>query len=358
MADLISTQSLIDLDPDSFVDLFEIYISESTGILRFHAGKNFNNPIVYKGNFYTPAPIEYGGFEFSADGKQSRPSIRLANINGVITNVIKNKNDLVNSRLKRLKIFVKNLDDANFSDGRNPFFGYRSKRNAVNGYGQSFFEENYIINRKVTENKYIIEFELSSPLDFENQFLPNRKISDNLCSWSYRGCGCNYGKLPWTNQSGEKQSITYTNSSNETITKTADQIFGTNIPNIGIPFADENDKQFYSQQGYGLNIGDNYYKGFWDKSKTYNPGEFVTFSDSVNYDFFGSKFQFSEDNISISIYVCIKASTNNNPKLNKEYWIKDACSKNIKGCSLRWKGHKDGLPFGGFPGTRPYNYQT
>ena len=43
MADLISTQSLIDLDPDSFVDLFEIYISESTGILRFHAGKNFNS---------------------------------------------------------------------------------------------------------------------------------------------------------------------------------------------------------------------------------------------------------------------------------------------------------------------------
>ena len=59
MADLISTQSLIDLDPDSFVDLFEIYISESTGILRFHAGKNFNNSLIYKGNFYTPAPIEY-----------------------------------------------------------------------------------------------------------------------------------------------------------------------------------------------------------------------------------------------------------------------------------------------------------
>jgi len=65
--------------------------------------------------------------------------------------------------------------------------------------------------------------------------LPNRKISDNLCSWSYRGCGCNYGKLPWINQSGQKQSITYTNSNNEVITKTADQIFGTNIPNIGIP---------------------------------------------------------------------------------------------------------------------------
>ena len=359
MADLISTQSLIDLDPDSFVDLFEIYISESTGILRFHAGKNFNSFLIYKGNPYTPAPIEYGGFEFSSDGKQSRPSIRMANINGVVTNIIKNKNDLVNSRIKRLKIFVKNLDDVNFSDGKNPFFGYRSKRNATNGYGQTFFEENYIINRKVSENKYIIEFELSSPLDFENQSLPNRKISDNLCSWSYRGCGCNYGKLPWANESGEKQSITYTDSNNNVITKTADAIFGTNIPNIGIPFADENDKEFYSAKGYNLGMASAAYKGFWDKLTTYTAGEFVTFCDSVNYDFFGNKFQFSEDNISVSVFVCIKGNnTNNNPKLKKEFWIKDACSKNIKGCSLRWKGHKDGLPFGGFPGTRPFNYQT
>ena len=358
MADLISTQSLIDLDPDSFVDLFEIYIDESTGILRFHAGKNFNKYIVYRGNQYTPAPIEYGGFEFSSDGKQSRPSIRLANVNGLITNVIKNKNDLVNSRLKRLKVFVKNLDDENFSDGKNPFFGYRTKRNSVQGYGQSFFEENYIINRKTTENKYIIEFELSSPLDFENQFLPNRKISDNLCSWSYRGCGCNYGKLPWKDQSGQPQTITYTDSNNQVITKTASDIFGEKVPNLGIPFADENNKLFYSPQGYGLQIPNQAYKAFWDSTKTYNSGEFVVYADSVNYDFFGSKFQFSEDNISISVYVCILTNINKDPKLNKEFWIKDSCSKNIKGCAFRWKGHKDGLPFGGFPGTRPYNYQT
>jgi len=160
------------------------------------------------------------------------------------------------------------------------------------------------------------------------------------------------------NESGEKQSITYTDSNNNVITKTADAIFGTNIPNIGIPFADENDKEFYSAKGYNLGMASAAYKGFWDKLTAYTAGEFVTFCDSVNYDFFGNKFQFSEDNISVSIFVCIKANTNNNPKLKKEFWIKDACSKNIKGCSLRWKGHKDGLPFGGFPGTRPFNYQT
>ena len=161
--------------------------------------------------------------------------------------------------------------------------------------------------------------------------MPNRKISDNLCSWSYRGCGCNYGKLPWANESGGKQSITYTDSNNNVITKTADDIFGTNIPNIGIPFADENDKEFYSAKGYNLEMANTAYKGFWDKLTTYTAGQFVTFCDSVNYDFFGNKFQFSEDNISVSVFVCIKGNnTNNNPKLKKEFWIKDACSKNIK----------------------------
>lgn len=366
MPDIVSTQSLIDLNPDSFVDLFEIYISESVGVLRFHAGKNFAKPIVYKGKNYTPVPIEYSGFEFSADGKQNRPTIRVANINGVITDVIKNKNDLVNSKLKRIKLFIKNLDDENFSEGVNPFFGFRKKRNAVSGYGSPFFEESYIINRKVSENKYVIEFELSSPLDYENQTLPNRKISDNLCSFCYRGCGCNYGKIPWKNGSNQPQTIPVTNSSNKLVSLSESDIWGTTqtingetIPklNLGFPVADENDKLFYSVNGYGLTTP--LYRGFWNKNTTYSAGDFVTFSDSVNYNFFGESFQFSEDNVSYSIYVCILGGeSNKDPRYNKEYWVKDSCSQSIKGCKLRWNGHKDGLPYGGFPGTRPYNYQV
>jgi len=351
MPDIVSTQALIDLDPDSFVDLFEIYIDETTGILRFHAGKNFAKFIVYRGNKYIPAPIEYSGFEFSSDGKQSRPTIRVANINGTITDVVKNKNDLVNSKLKRIKIFVKNLDDENFSEGLNPFFGYRKKRNKINGYGASFFEENYIINRKTNENKYVIDFELSSPLDFENQFLPNRKISDNLCSWSYRGCGCNYGKIPWLNSNAKGQTIQINDDQ-----YTESDIFGSKI-NIGIPIADENNKQFYSADGYGLS-GINF-AGSWSSNVQYTTGDFVLYSDFVNYDFFGTQFQFSEDNITNSIYVSISTgNSGKDPRYHKDFWVKDNCSKDLRGCKLRWYGHRDGLPYGGFPGTRPYNYEV
>jgi lambda family phage minor tail protein L len=351
MPDIVSTNSLIDLDPDSFVDLFEIYIDQNYGVIRFHAGKNFNNFLIFKGNKYIAAPIEYSGFEFLSDGRQNRPTIRIANINGIITNVIKNKSDLVNSKIKRIKVFVKNLDDENFSDQKNPFFGYRSKRNSTMGYGKPFFEETYIINKKTSENKYVVEFELSSPIDFENQFIPNRKISDNMCPWSYRGCGCNYGKIPWKSDLGADQTVLVNN-----ISKSSSDIWGANKLNLGIPLADDSDKMFFDANGYGLTSIN--YKGFWDPSTSYVAGDFVSYSDSVGYDFFGSKFQASESSISDSIYICIKENTTKDPKSSKEYWAKDACSKTLKGCSIRWVGHKDGLPFGGFPGTKPYNYQT
>jgi len=356
MSDIVSTTSLVSLDPDSFVDLFEIYVDQTVGIFRFHAGKNFSRSIIFRGNAYIPVPVEFDGFEYSADGKQSRPNMRIANIEGYITDYIKNKNDLVNSQLKRIKIFVRNLDDANFSDNVNPFFGYRSKRNAVNGYGNAFYEDNFIINRKNQENKYFIEFSLSSPLDLENQSLPNRKISDNLCPWSYRGCGCNYGKIPWSPVGKQIFKI-------GTTEKTEAQIWGEGKINEGIPIADENNKEFYSE--YGYNLTDIVDRKFYDKEVIYNRGDFVRYIDSMNYNFFGEQIQFSEDNFSYSFYVCIKTHGAGmagvgakNPATDKEYWVKDSCPKNLKACILRWQNHAKGLPYGGFPGTRPFEYST
>jgi lambda family phage minor tail protein L len=353
MSDVISTTSLINLNPDSFVDLFEIYIDETIGIFRFHAGKNFNRNLIFRGNSYAPLPVDFSGFEFSADGKQNRPSIKLANVDGYITNYIKNKNDLINSKIKRIKVFVRNLDDINFSDEVNPFFGYRKKRNAVLGYGESFYEDNYLINKKTQENKFYIEFDLSSPLDLENQALPNRKISDNICSWNYRG------KIPWSPKGEQKIFV-----SNSTVAKTESDIWGDKKNNEGVPVADENNKEFYSPNGY--NLSQITYRGTYLKDiGTYNPGDFVKYIDSVNFDFFGGDTQFVEDNLSYSFYVCIKihGSAYNggnpgikDPKLFPEYWIKDTCAKNLKACKLRWQNHGKGLPYGGFPGTRPFDY--
>jgi len=342
-----TTKSLISTNPDAYVDLFELYVGGDVGIVRFHNGKNFSSSIFFRSYEFSPLPIEHSGFEFSTDGKQTRPTLRVANIDGIITDYIKNRQDLVGSRIKRIKVFVKDLDDKNFPDDINPFYNYR-KRNFADGfYGNHFKSEIYVVNRKSIENKYLIEFELSSPLDVENQFLPSRKILDNVCFWKYRGTGCNYGCI----KNYDKQTITV-NGTNYT----ADSIFATNKYNLGIPIADENNKEFWTVAGYNLQAIN--FRGDYDATvSTYVPGDIVLFTDSVDFDFLSRDIQASQNSISVEMYVCIQAGgTGKDPRLNKTFWVKDACSKSLKGCKLRWEQYPEGLPYGGFPGTRPFEF--
>ena len=71
-----------EIDRLNSLDLFEIYIDQTTGVFRFHAGKNFTTSIIFQGNPYIPIPVEFDGFEFSADGKQNRPMMKIANVDG------------------------------------------------------------------------------------------------------------------------------------------------------------------------------------------------------------------------------------------------------------------------------------
>ena len=48
----------------------------------------------------------------------------------------------------------------------------------------------WYVERKVSENRYMIEFELSSAFDLMGQQLPSRQIIQNTCSWKYRGVEC------------------------------------------------------------------------------------------------------------------------------------------------------------------------
>ena len=83
----------------------------------------------------------------------------------------------------------------------------------------------------------------------------------------------------------------------------------------------------------------------------------------------------------VDVYVCIRDNTQSNPVYNREDWVLDECSKSLCGCRLRfsnaatgaggatrvietrvsadefWTEEEEGLPFGGFPGTDPYNFK-
>ena len=58
---------------------------------------------------------------------------------------------------------------------------------------EAFFEDDiYFIDRKVAENKILIEFELAPAWDVEGIKLPKREIIQNTCLWKYRGGECGY----------------------------------------------------------------------------------------------------------------------------------------------------------------------
>ena len=65
-------------------------------------------------------------------------------------------------------MLASSLDNANFSSGSNPFGTPNS---------DELPQEIYFIDRKTTENRQIVQFELVGTLDVENKKLPARQVT-------------------------------------------------------------------------------------------------------------------------------------------------------------------------------------
>ena len=185
MATEAHNKSITDLLPDTLIELFEIQVGEGRGVKRFHPGKIIDKDIVLNKKTYYCLPLEATGFESKGDGALPRPKLIIANPDGLISDLIKREDDMIGHTFKRIRIFLKFLDEVNFPEEVNPF---------GNSDPESRFDDDlYVFNRKISENKYFIEFELVSPLEVENYKLPARIMIANYCPWKYRGIGCRYG---------------------------------------------------------------------------------------------------------------------------------------------------------------------
>ena len=243
--------SLSDLLPDTIIELYEVSIEEG-GVKRFHAGKIVNKDIVLTdpdtkvAHTYYSLPIEADGFESKGDGTLSRPRLLVANPDGVISDLIKRRDDMVGQKFKRIRIFLKYIDEVNFPEETNPF--------AVSDPSARFDEDIFIFNRKVSESKFFIEFELISPLEMESHTLPARLMIANYCPWKYRGVGCRYGSrgdmhgpiAGLVNSATGRPIISHDFFRRKSDTTKIDA-------NLGIPVADAHNKRFdQASSGYGL----------------------------------------------------------------------------------------------------------
>jgi len=191
----IPTSELQAINPSSIIELFKLELVEglhyASGnpnsvptIFRFHSGTNMNSnaDIIWQGETYQKFPIAADGFEFTGTGSIPRPQLAMNNLGGIsrsgvvisvtdlmiIVNITTPNNDLLGAKLTRLSVLASSLDNANFASGSNPFGTPNSNE---------LPREIFFIDRKTSEDRETVGFELVSNLDTENKKIPARQVT-------------------------------------------------------------------------------------------------------------------------------------------------------------------------------------
>ena len=172
------------LAPSAIIELFQLDAAAfGGGIIYFHAGTNgLNERVTWQGQVYEPFPVQITGFEYTGTGQLPRPTLRVANVTGIITALVLAYGDLLGAKVTRKRTMLKFLDVVNFPSGVNPTADPTAE----------FDDDVYFIDRKASENRDVVEFELAAAIDLQGVMLPRRQIVQNVCPWKYRGADCGY----------------------------------------------------------------------------------------------------------------------------------------------------------------------
>lgn len=178
------TTEIQKLEPSAVIELFEMDATAFGGdLLRFHAGTNgLSSNVVWQGNTYTAYPIKATGFELTGNGQLPRPKLTVSNTTGAITLMVLTYDDLLGAKITRKRTMVKYLDAVNFPGGSNPTADTSAE----------FPNDVFFIDRKATETRDLVEFELAASFDVAGVLLPKRQIIQNVCVWKYKGTECGY----------------------------------------------------------------------------------------------------------------------------------------------------------------------
>ena len=168
------------INPSAIIELFTLTtdatLHGSAQTYRFHNGTslNANGDIIWAGNQYLKMPIQAEGFAFRK-GQLPRPTLTISNALGTITAILLNVNqvttgnDLTGATVTRIRTLARYLDAANFSGGTNPL--------GTPDPTAEFPQEIYKIDRKSSENREIVEFELAAVFDLAGIRAPKRQCT-------------------------------------------------------------------------------------------------------------------------------------------------------------------------------------
>ena len=169
------------INPSSIIELFTLQLDTAlhgaNTIYRFHAGSNLNanGQIVWNSNAYLRFPVQATGFAFQK-GQLPRPKIIISNATGLISAILltvnetTTGNDLTGATVTRIRTLAKFIDAVNFADGTN----------ATADPTAEFPQEVYSIDRKSTETREVVEFELAAPTDLAGVRIPKRQCTRSV----------------------------------------------------------------------------------------------------------------------------------------------------------------------------------
>ena len=168
------------INPSAIIELFTLTtdatLHGSAQTYRFHNGTslNANGDITWAGNQYIKMPIQAEGFAFQK-GQLPRPTLTISNALGTITaillnvNAVTTGNDLTGATVTRIRTLARYLDAVNFSGGTNPL--------GTPDPTAEFPQEIYKIDRKSSENREIVQFELAAVFDLAGIRAPKRQCT-------------------------------------------------------------------------------------------------------------------------------------------------------------------------------------
>ena len=181
------------INPSAIIELFVLELSTSlhgtnTGIpisnnenniYRFHSGSNLdaNGEIVWATKKYARFPVEATGFAYQR-GQIPRPKLVISNAFGTISgillavNQITTGNDLTGATFTRIRTMARFLDAVNFPGNSNPL--------GTPDPTAEFKRQVYTVDRKATENREVVEFELAGAIDMAGVRAPKRQCTRAL----------------------------------------------------------------------------------------------------------------------------------------------------------------------------------
>ena len=169
------------INPSAIIELFQLKLDSAlhgaSTTYYFHAGSNLNanNKIKWKGVEYLRFPIQASGFAFQK-GQLPRPKLVVSNATGLISSILLDVNevtagnDLTGATVTRIRTLAKFIDADNFADGVN----------ATADPSAEFPKEIYSIDRKATETREVVEFELAAPTDLAGVRIPKRQCTRSI----------------------------------------------------------------------------------------------------------------------------------------------------------------------------------